>query len=96
MEDHRRLLRSAETQAVLTPPDGFEELTVRTNASLLRPFRLSSGRVTALQQKLEFYRVVEAGGRLLCLTGVMLVALAALRVPRPHKELPSGAREAGR
>lgn len=82
VQAHRRLLRSAEMQVVLTPTDGFDQLNVRTNASLLKPFRVSAGRVSALEQKLDFYRVVKSGGRVFCLIGILFVLVGCLRASR--------------
>ncbi|MCX8072677.1 MAG: hypothetical protein N3C12_09520 [Candidatus Binatia bacterium] len=91
--DHRRLLRTAESQVLITPPEGFEQLTARTNLSLLKPFRVSAGRMSALEQKLQFYRVVESGGRILCAIGA-LSALAgflhARRLAGRHTQVPAG------
>ncbi len=82
VQAHRRLLRSAELQAVVMPPEGFDQLSARTNATLLRPFRISGGRVSALEQKLEFYRVVESGGRVFCLLGMLFIVAATVRTSR--------------
>jgi hypothetical protein len=77
--DHHELLRRTEATVTLAPPDDFEQLNERTNATLLKPFRVSSGRVSALEQKLDFYRVVEAGGRVMTLLGLIVVGSTLLR-----------------
>lgn len=79
VQDHRALLRTAEAVSALAPTEGFEQLSARTNASLLKPFRVSFGRVSALEQKLEFYRVVKTGGRILAALGLLLALWGAMR-----------------
>lgn len=88
-EAHRRLLRSAEMQLVVTPPEGFDQLDSRTNASLLRPFSVFAGRMSALEQKLQFYRVVASGGRVFCLVGALLILVGGVRTSRYAKLPPA-------
>ena len=62
----------------LPPPvqhfDEFRELTARTNATLLRPLHGGDETTSLITAKLDLYRVVLAGGRMLILLGLFCAA----------------------
>jgi LPXTG-motif cell wall-anchored protein len=67
------------------PFDEFSELTARTNATLLEPLHRGIADYSDAEAKLDFYRVVESGGRALVLLGLLLIALAGLWQRRRHR-----------
>jgi hypothetical protein len=78
VHEHVLLVEQADSPAGVVPHEDFPNLSARTNSTLLQPFRVPLGRAAATQQKLEFYRIVEIGGRVLTLAGAFLVGVAFL------------------
>jgi hypothetical protein len=68
----------------------FNELTARTNATLLEPLHRGIADYSDAEAKLDFYLVVESGGRALVLLGLLLVALAVLWTRRQHRRAQAG------
>ncbi len=58
----------------------FSRLTPRTNASLLRPLERGIDANAFIDAKLDFYRIVRSGGRILMLSGAFLSAASAIRM----------------
>jgi hypothetical protein len=58
----------------------FRHLDERISEDLLRPLRPGIGAGGAVTAKVDFYKVVDAGGRLLAFTGAGLVLFAAVIV----------------
>jgi hypothetical protein len=71
--------RPSNSTVSATDLSDFPELTPRLNEILLRRGATISSDVEA---KLEFYRTVERGGRLLVACGVLLIALAPIHARR--------------
>lgn len=57
----------------------FPALNQGTSATLLEHLNSGNRDYSAAQAKLDFYRVVESGGRLLAVSGLLLITLALLR-----------------
>ena len=54
----------------------FSELTPRTNTTLLKRLKRDMADYTVAGAKLDFYRVVQSGGRLLSALGLVLITAA--------------------
>ena len=52
----------------------FPELTERTNATLLAPLQRGGDESDFVSAKLDFYRVVQSGGRIIMLAGLFCAA----------------------
>ena len=74
----------------------FHELNARTNATLLSTFRRGSDEYTLVNAKLDFYKVVQSGGRILVLAGLFCAAAGLIhswyrqRVAERALPLPQG------
>ena len=67
----------------------FRELNARTNASLLRPLQAGDDARSVVSDKLDFYRVVLAGGRMLVLLGLFTTAAGFIHSSyRRHLQAP--------
>lgn len=56
--------------------DEFPELNARTNAALLARLHRGLDSYTRSDAKLDFYRVVDSGGRMLAVAGLLLMCVA--------------------
>jgi len=70
--------------AATLPPAGgtaedFPELTARTRTTLLRALGPAGDEDTAVRAKLDFYRVVHSGGRIVTLLGLCVGAAGLIR-----------------
>lgn len=74
--------RAAANDESVASLEDFPQLSPRTNRTLLK--RLDRGDVdyTLADAKLDFYRVVESGGRLLSLGGMLLITGALVHLWR--------------
>lgn len=72
----------------ITPLEEYPELTHRTNAALLARLHRGSGEYSFLDAKIDFYEIVESGGRVLALIGLLLIT-AAFRPPWRHPPFDS-------
>ncbi len=72
--EHQLLLTDAQPPAPSQHFDEFRELDARTNATLLRRLQGDSDESTIIRAKLDFYQVVQSGGRMLMLLGLFSVA----------------------
>jgi hypothetical protein len=72
--EHAQLLMAGPPAAPMQQFYEFDKLSARTNASLLEPFRSGADPSSLLHTKLDFYRVVETGGRFLILVGTFSAA----------------------
>lgn len=68
----------------------FSELTARTNATLLEPLHRGIADYSDVEAKLDFYRVVQGGGRALVFLGLLLVTLAFLWARRQRRGEAAG------
>ena len=63
----------------IAPLTDFPSLTPRINAALLEGLHRSPRDYTLAHAKLDFYRVVQRGGQLLCVIGLLCIGAAFLR-----------------
>lgn len=84
--EHERLLAASRRVVHRATFDDFPNLTERTNASLLRSFHGGSDRAELAGVKLDFYRVVYTGGRLLFLLGALGAGAGAIRAVRRGRQ----------
>jgi hypothetical protein len=76
--EHEHMLAAGNLAPPLQQFYEFDKLTARTNASLLTVFQRGSDPSTLINAKLDFYRVVYAGGRMLILLGVFAMAAGCI------------------
>jgi hypothetical protein len=57
----------------------FENLTPRTNAALIERLHRGPNDYNLADAKLDFYRVVESGGSIFTVTGLLMIAVALVR-----------------
>jgi hypothetical protein len=84
-EYERALAMPAAPPAVEAAED-YPDLTPRSRATLLRALGPQASDDAAVRAKLDFYRVVHTGGRVLTLLGLCLAAAGLIRSwlrPRP-------------
>jgi len=77
--EYERLLA---TWSLPTPVDDYEDfqhLNGRTATTLLEPLQRGSDEYTLANAKLDFYKVVQSGGRLLILLGLFCSAAGVVR-----------------
>ena len=72
--EHERLLAAGNIPARVEQFDEFPELTSRTNATLLHPLQAGDDARSVIKDKLDFYRVLLTGGRILVLLGLFISA----------------------
>lgn len=72
--EYERLLSAGTLPAPIEDFDEFRELNADTNATLLRTLQRGSDESTIIYAKLDFYRVVQSGGRMLVLLGFFSAA----------------------
>ncbi len=63
----------------------FENLTPRTNAALIERMHKGPNDYSLADAKLDFYRVVESGGRIFTVIGLLLIGTAILRQRSKHR-----------
>jgi len=76
--EYEQLLRVGRPLAPAQQLAEFPELNARTTATLLRPLRRGNDAQALIGTKLDFYRVVQSGGRMLLLAGFFLAAAGLL------------------
>jgi uncharacterized membrane protein YidH (DUF202 family) len=79
IEEHERLLATGDIPAPATHFEEFRELTAHTTATLLSPLQHGSDQHTLISGKLDFYKVVQSGGRMLILLGLFCAAAGMIR-----------------
>ena len=77
--EYERLLAAGNLPAAVDDYDDFHQLTARTTASLLAPLQRGSDEYTLANAKLDFYKVVQSGGRMLALLGLFCSAAGVIR-----------------
>ena len=77
--EYERLLAAGNLPAALDDYDDFHHLTARTTATLLGPLQRGSDEYTLANAKLDFYKVVQSGGRMLALLGLFCSAAGVIR-----------------
>jgi hypothetical protein len=95
--EYERLLAAGNLPTSVDDYEDFRYLTARTTATLLGPLQRGSDEYTLANAKLDFYKVVQSGGRMLMLLGLFCSAAGAIRlwqrrrigerglVPAPHR-----------
>jgi hypothetical protein len=68
--EQEQFLAQGNLPAPVQEFEEFRELTPHTNATLLRTLQRGSDASSVLSAKLDFYKVVQSGGRILILTGL--------------------------
>jgi uncharacterized membrane protein len=92
--EYERLLAAGNLPTPVDDYEDFHHLTARTAATLLAPLQRGSDEYTLANAKLDFYKVVQSGGRLLMLLG-LFCSVAGLMHPwqrrhaGEHDELPA-------
>lgn len=79
IEEHERLLAARRRPPHRATFDDFPNLTERTNEGLLRGFQGGSDTAELAGVKLDFYRVVHTGGRVLFLLGALGACTGTIR-----------------
>lgn len=72
--EYELLLAAGHLPANIADFEEFHELSTRTNATLLNPIQRGSDESTFVNAKLDFYKVVQSGGRILILVGLFCAA----------------------
>jgi len=76
--EHEELLAARTESAPEGNFDEFRELNARTNATLLRTLQRGSDESTIINTKLDFYKVVQSGGRMLMMLGLFCTAAGVI------------------
>ena len=66
--------------------EDFAELDARTNAELLRPLQRGVNPTTTTEVRVDFYKVVQTGGKLIAFVGIGLMLFASAKVWRVHRD----------
>ncbi|HVO27499.1 MAG TPA: hypothetical protein VMW56_28130 [Candidatus Margulisiibacteriota bacterium] len=77
--EYERLLATWSLPTPVDQYDDFSHLNARTATTLLDPLQRGSDEYTLANAKLEFYKVVQSGGRMLILLGLFCSAASAIR-----------------
>jgi hypothetical protein len=77
--EHEHLLAAGPPDTPLEHVEDFRELNPRTTATLLSALQRGSDAYTMINAKLDFYKVVQSGGRLLVLLGLFCAAAGFIR-----------------
>ena len=78
-EEYERLLAAGNLPTPVDDYEDFQELNARTTATLLNPLQRGSDEYTLANAKLDFYKVVQSGGRMLVLLGLFCSAAGVIR-----------------
>jgi len=77
--EYEQLLATGKLTSSVADYDDFPELDASTTGMLLGTLRDGSDESTLLTAKLDFYRVLQSGGRLFVLVGLFCVAAGLTR-----------------
>lgn len=77
--EYERLLAAGNPPTTIDDYEDFDHLTARTTATLLDPLQRGSDEYTLANAKLDFYKVVQSGGRMLMLVGLFCGAAGVIR-----------------
>lgn len=77
--EYERLLAAGNLPTSVDDYQDFRQLTARTTATLLGPLQRGSDEYTLANAKLDFYKVVQSGGRMLMLLGLFCGAAGVIR-----------------
>jgi len=82
LSHYRAVLAEQHGSQPLVDHSEFPNLDEVMNTSLLRPLRSVSGEYRESYDKIELYRIVDLGGRMLAALGVTSVAVGAILLRR--------------
>jgi hypothetical protein len=82
LEEYRHRLVSVDSMEAVGALDDFPHLTPRTNEALLARLHRGSADAGRTAAKLDFYGVVQNGGRFFSLVGLALIAFAVVESRR--------------
>jgi len=74
-----RTLAAGDRPALPDDIEDFRELDAHTTTTLLSPLRRGGDASSMVHAKLDFYQVVQSGGRMLVLLGLFCTAAALIR-----------------
>ena len=77
--EYEQLLAAGNLPAPVEQFEDFRELDARTTATLLTALQRGADEYTIVNAKLDFYKVVQSGGRLLILLGLFCAAAGMIR-----------------
>lgn len=77
--EYEYLLAKGNLPAPAAHFEEFRELNAHTTATLLGPLQRGNDQHTLISAKLDFYRVVQSGGRILILLGLFCAAASLIR-----------------
>jgi hypothetical protein len=72
--EYEELLETGNLPSVTQDFDGFEELDAHLNTTLLSSLQRGHDHSTLVNAKLDFYKVVQSGGRVLVVIGLFCAA----------------------
>jgi len=78
-DEYERLLAAGNLPTSVDDYEDFHRLSARTAATLLAPLQRGSDEYTLANAKLDFYKVVQSGGRILILLGLFCSAAGVIR-----------------
>ena len=78
--EHEALLAAGKLPAPVEHFEEFEELNARTNATLLGTLQRGTDASSIINAKLDFYKVVQSGGRMLMLVGLFCTAAGLIHL----------------
>lgn len=77
--EHEQLLANGNLTTTVGEFQDFPELNARTTTTLLSSLQRGSDRHSIVAAKLDFYKVVQSGGRILVLIGSFCAAAGLIR-----------------
>jgi|ERR1700687_5508455 len=89
--EYEQLLAAGHLQAPVQDFDGFTQLGTRTNSTLLSSLQRGSDHPALANAKLDFYKVVQSGGRILVLVGLFCAAAGLIHSWYRHRVAERGA-----
>lgn len=79
ISEYERRVREPDPTEGPSSLDGFTRLTPRTNATLLERLQPHFGDYGVAEARRDFYTVVQSGGRLIAVTGLLLIGIGLLQ-----------------
>jgi len=89
--EYEELLAAGHLQVPEQDFDGFTQLDARTNRTLLSSLQRGSDSSALVNAKLDFYKVVQSGGRMLVLSGLFCAAAGVIHSWQRHRRAERGA-----
>ena len=77
--EYEDVLSTGKLPSPIASYEDFPELNARTSASLLHSLQRGSDESTLVNAKLDFYKVVQSGGRIFILVGLFCIAAGLIR-----------------